>query len=105
VINKGNTEEDLLATIEQVLSAGWRLVKLYFMVGLPTEQEEDLEGIASLCQKASESPGAPKARPDQPERLHLYPKAHTPFQWEPQGSIEEVQKKHQFLRKNLDDRV
>jgi len=52
VINKGNTEEDLLSTIQQVFSAGWRLVKLYFMIGLPTEEDKDLEGIASLCQKA-----------------------------------------------------
>ena len=103
VINKGNTEEDLLATIQQVFSAGWRLVKLYFMVGLPTEQEEDLEGIASLCQKALRVARRSKGSAQINLSVSTFiPKAHTPFQWEPQGSIEEVHKKHQFLRKNLD---
>ena len=103
VINKGNTEEDLLSTIQQVFSAGWRRVKLYFMIGLPTEEEKDLEGIASLCQKALRVARRSKGSAQINVSVSTFiPKAHTPFQWESQGSIEEVRKKHQFLRKNLD---
>jgi radical SAM family uncharacterized protein/radical SAM-linked protein len=103
VINKGNTEEDLLATIQQVFSAGWRLVKLYFMIGLPTEQEEDLEGIASLCPKALRVARRSKGSAQINVSVSTFiPKAHTPFQWEAQDPVETVQKKHQMLRRHLD---
>ena len=103
VINKGNTEEDLLSTIQQVFSANWRLVKLYFMIGLPTEGEEDLEGIVSLCRKALQVARRSKGSAQINLSVSTFiPKAHTPFQWEAQCSMEEVQKKHQFLRKKLD---
>jgi radical SAM family uncharacterized protein/radical SAM-linked protein len=103
VINKGNTEEDLLSTIQQVFSANWRLVKLYFMIGLPTEGEEDLEGIVSLCRKALQVARRSKGSAQINLSISTFiPKAHTPFQWEAQCSMEEVRKKHQFLRKGLD---
>ena len=103
VINKGNTEKDLLSTIQQVFSANWRLVKLYFMIGLPTEGEEDLEGIVSLCRKALQVARLSKGSAQINLSVSTFiPKAHTPFQWEAQCSMEEVQKKHQFLRKKLD---
>ena len=103
VINKGNTEEDLLSTIQQVFSANWRLVKLYFMIGLPTEGEEDLEGIVSLCRKALQVARRSKGSAQINLSISTFiPKAHTPFQWEAQCSMEEVHKKHQFLRKSLD---
>ncbi|MCX5915806.1 MAG: TIGR03960 family B12-binding radical SAM protein [Deltaproteobacteria bacterium] len=103
VINKGNTEEDLLSTIQQVFSANWRLVKLYFMIGLPTEGEEDLEGMVSLCRKALQVARRSKGSAQINLSVSTFiPKAHTPFQWEAQCSMEEVQKKHQFLRKKLD---
>jgi radical SAM family uncharacterized protein/radical SAM-linked protein len=103
VINKGNTEEDLLSTIQQVFSAGWRLVKLYFMIGLPTEGEEDLDGIVSLCRKALRVARDSQGSAQINLSLSTFiPKAHTPFQWEAQCDMEEVRKKHQFLRKKLD---
>jgi len=102
VINKGNTEEDLLASIHSVFSANWQLVKLYFMIGLPTETEEDLKGIAALCRKAL----AEARRVKGSARIHVsistfIPKAHTPFQWEPQTSKPEILKKQEFLFQNL----
>jgi radical SAM-linked protein len=103
VINKGNTEEDLLATIHRVFSAGWRLVKLYFMIGLPTEEEEDLRGIVSLCQKALRIARRANGSAQINVSISTFvPKAHTPFQWEPQCPGEEVQKKQQFLRRSLE---
>ncbi len=95
VINKGNTEEDLLCTIDRVFSAGWRLVKLYFMIGLPTEGEEDLEGIVSLCQKALRIARRSKGSAQINVSISTFvPKAHTPFQWEAAsargGSAEEA---------------
>jgi radical SAM family uncharacterized protein/radical SAM-linked protein len=103
VINKGNTEEDLLSTIQRVFSESWRLVKLYFMIGLPTEEEEDLRGIVSLCQKALRVARQSKGSAQINVSISTFvPKAHTPFQWEPQSSTEEVQRKHHFLREKLE---
>ena len=73
VINKGNTEADLLQTIQKVFASGWRLVKLYFMIGLPTETEEDLDGHRlSLPEGLSGGQKMQGLRPDQPQHLHLY---------------------------------
>ncbi len=103
VINKGNTEEDLLCTIDRVFSAGWRLVKLYFMIGLPTEGEEDLAGIVSLCQKALRIARRSRGSAQINVSISTFvPKAHTPFQWEAQTPEEDVLKKHGILRRNLD---
>ena len=51
MINKNTTEEDLMKTIHTVYSSGWDLIKLYFMIGLPTEQEEDVREISSTVKK------------------------------------------------------
>jgi radical SAM family uncharacterized protein/radical SAM-linked protein len=103
VINKGNTEEDLLCTIDRVFSAGWRLVKLYFMIGLPSEAEEDLAGIVSLCRKALRIARTSRGSAQINVSISTFvPKAHTPFQWEAQTPEEEVLRKHEFLRRNLD---
>ncbi len=105
VINKGNTEEDLLSTIQAVFSAGWRLVKLYFMIGLPTETEEDLDGIVSLCRKAMKIARSNKGSAEMNVSISSFiPKAHTPFQWEPQCSMEEIQQKQKLLRRGLEGR-
>jgi radical SAM family uncharacterized protein/radical SAM-linked protein len=103
VINKGNTEEDLLAGIHAVFSANWQLAKLYFMIGLPTETEEDLKGIVALCRKAL----AVARRVKRSARMNIsistfIPKAHTPFQWETQLSKTEILLKQDFLFKNLE---
>ncbi|MBM4333275.1 MAG: TIGR03960 family B12-binding radical SAM protein [Deltaproteobacteria bacterium] len=103
VINKGNTEEDLLATIRAVFMANWQMVKLYFMLGLPTETEDDLGGVVSLCRKAlTEARRAKGSAHINVSISNFIPKAHTPFQWEPQCSAEETTKKQKYLRKNLE---
>lgn len=99
VINKGVTEEELLLHVSQAFSLGWQQVKLYFMIGLPTETPEDLDGILDLCLKVAGCAG-PKAK-----RLQItaavspfVPKPHTPFQWERQISTAEVEERIAYLR-------
>ncbi|MCX7634291.1 MAG: TIGR03960 family B12-binding radical SAM protein [Syntrophales bacterium] len=99
VINKGNTEAELLATLERVYDAGWRAVKLYFMIGLPTEGDGDMEGIADLALK---SLAAAKGRGDVTVNLSTFvPKPHTPFQWERQIGTDEAQRRQDFFKKIL----
>jgi radical SAM family uncharacterized protein/radical SAM-linked protein len=103
VINKGNTEADLLQTIQKVFSAGWRLVKLYFMIGLPTETDEDLEAVVSLCRQAFREARKTKGSAQINISISSFiPKPHTPFQWEAQDPPEEVRRKQIFLRKKLE---
>ncbi|MFP3983718.1 MAG: TIGR03960 family B12-binding radical SAM protein, partial [Desulfurivibrionaceae bacterium] len=88
VINKGITEEDILKTCQSAGDLGWKLIKFYFMFGLPTETREDLEAIPALARKALSAGG------DRGLRITVsvgtfVPKPHTPFQWEPQLSLEE----------------
>ena len=102
VINKGNTEEELLATTERVFAAGWKAVKLYFMLGLPGEREEDLEGIAELAHKALRTA---KNRGQVTVSLSTFvPKPHTPFQWQRQIGIEETAARQEFFRRRLKNR-
>jgi len=103
VINKGNTEADLLETIPKIFAAGWRLVKLYFMIGLPTETEEDLDAIVSLCRKAFREARKTKGSAQINISISTFiPKSHTPFQWEEQDSPAEIRRKQAFLRRKLD---
>jgi radical SAM family uncharacterized protein len=102
VINKGVTENDLLEAVEAALEAGWFAVKLYFMVGLPTEKKEDLEGIADLVAKVvklgkRQSQGRKRLRVTVSASTFV-PKAHTPFQWEGQDRSDLLEEKHQYLR-------
>jgi len=102
VINKGNTEEDLLATTTQVFAAGWKSVKLYFMIGLPSEREEDLDGIIDLGHKVLK-----QARNRGQVTLSLstfVPKPHTPFQWHRQISMDETAEKQLYLRNRIHTR-
>jgi radical SAM family uncharacterized protein/radical SAM-linked protein len=102
IINKGNTEEDLLETARRVFEAGWKSVKLYFMIGIPGEREEDLEGIADLAYKV--------LREGKSQRLvnlalsTFVPKPHTPFQWCPQADLEEILDKQRFFKKRVTHR-
>ena len=102
VINKGITEEDLLANAFAAYSAGWRMIKLYFMIGLPGETRDDLLGIAELAKKVkSEGKRAGQGGDVNVSVGTLVPKPHTPFQWEPQISIEETRDRQQYLRQEL----
>ncbi|MDI9571500.1 MAG: TIGR03960 family B12-binding radical SAM protein [Pseudomonadota bacterium] len=99
VINKGNTEEELLATATQVFSAGWRAVKLYFMIGLPGEKEEDLEGIVNLAHQVLH---AGRKRGQVTVALSTFvPKPHTPFQWERQLGPEETALRQDYFKSRL----
>jgi radical SAM family uncharacterized protein len=103
VINKNVTEADLLATIEHAFDAGWRRVKLYFMIGLPTETDEDVTGIGELVARVLATARA-KTPADQRGSVRIgvsvstfVPKAHTPFQWEPQIGLEEVRRRQSLI--------
>lgn len=104
VINKGVTEENLTQTMEQVFSLGWNKVKLYFMMGLPTETTEDLEGINELAEKVCY---LHKITPREQRMDGLtvtvsascfVPKPFTPFQWYPQNTMAEFEEKQKHLK-------
>jgi radical SAM family uncharacterized protein/radical SAM-linked protein len=102
VINKGISEEELLATAKSVYDAGWPLLKLYFMMGLPTEEEPDLEALTDLSLQVWGE--ASQRRPRR--RLHVsistfVPKPHTPFQWEPQIALGEMERRVELLKRRL----
>jgi radical SAM family uncharacterized protein/radical SAM-linked protein len=102
VINKNLTEDDILHTVTEVFSAGWSLIKLYFMIGLPTETQEDVEGIVELSRKIA-AIGRKKRSGNQinVSISTFVPKPHTPFQWVSQISPEEVRGKQAFLMSSL----
>ncbi len=104
VINKGVTEEDLLNAVSLAFNGGWHSVKLYFMLGLPTETFEDVEGIADLAHKVvNEYKKVPMQKKGKGLNVTVstatfVPKAFTPFQWEAQESLESVSEKQMFLK-------
>lgn len=103
-INKNITEQEVLSTARKAFSGGWISVKLYFMLGLPTETMEDVEGIADLAQKVVDefykNPDKPKGKTVSVSVSvsSFVPKPFTPFQWEPQDSTELLLKKQKHLR-------
>ena len=102
IINKGNTAEDLLATVDKVFTAGWKSIKLYFMLGLPDEQQTDLEGIIDLGNQALR---AAKNRGQITISLSTFvPKPHTPFQWQKQLSADETYARQNFIRQRIKKR-
>jgi radical SAM family uncharacterized protein/radical SAM-linked protein len=102
VINKGITEEDLLEATRAAFTLGWRVVKLYFMMGLPTETAEDLEAIAELASRVKRTGKGTEGGADVNVSVSTFvPKAHTPFQWEAQLSIAETRKGQDRLREGL----
>ena len=107
MINKGVTEEDLLRSVHDAFEAGWHGVKLYFMIGLPTETDDDILGIAELARKVSrEFYSMPKELRGKGLRCTVsastfVPKPFTPFQWEPQISVDEVLRRQALLRNAL----
>ena len=103
-INKGITEEDLLATCRDAFTFGWRTIKLYFMIGLPTETEQDINEIAELVGKVLAE--CNKATIKGKKQINVsvgtfVPKPHTPFQWEKQLSVEESMHRIQLLKERL----
>lgn len=104
VINKGITEEDLLDTSNNAFGLGWKVMKLYFMIGLPTETDEDIEAIAELAKKTKLVGSQAGGRGRQQINVSVgtfVPKPHTPFQWEAQISMDESRDKISHLKKIL----
>jgi len=102
VINKMVTEEDLLRTAETAFSEGWRLIKLYFMVGLPTETDDDVLAIADLGIKALKVAKRHGNRNKVTISVGGFvPKPHTPFQWAPQDGPEDIARKLQLIRDRI----
>ncbi len=105
-INKNVTEEDLLNSCRTAFSGGWNSVKLYFMLGLPTETDEDVLGIADLANKVYQVWRSSSSNRARGVRITVstscfVPKSHTPFQWEAQNTQEEYLRKVTLLRENL----
>jgi radical SAM family uncharacterized protein len=103
VINKGVTEEDLLKAVEAAFRAGWSNIKLYFMIGLPTEEYTDLDGIVTLANKVI-TLGAKLGRRNiklTVSTSSFVPKSHTPFQWEAQEEQSSLYSKQKYLREKL----
>ncbi len=102
VINKGVSEDDLVQCVELALNNGWKSFKLYFMIGLPTETEEDVMGIVDLARRVRGIKGVDGKRPNIKVNVSTFiPKAHTPFQWVAQNTGEGLDIKHDILRRGL----
>ena len=102
VVNKNFTEEEVIATVKMLFENGWQNVKMYFMIGLPTETDEDVIAIAELGNAAF------RAVANLPGRKNItisvsnfVPKPHTPFQWHPQISREEILRKQGLVRSSI----
>lgn len=105
-INKNVTEEDLLNTCRLAFEGGWNNVKLYFMLGLPTETEEDILGIAELANQVLHTWRLYAKNKNRGVRITVstscfVPKPHSPFQWEKQNTMDEYIAKVNLLRENI----
>ena len=103
VINKNLTEEEILTTCANAFSGGWNNVKLYFMLGLPTETDADVLGIADLVYKVIQTWKEHAANKKRGLRVHVatayfVPKPHTPFQWEKQIDPQEYLRRCRLLK-------
>jgi len=102
-INKGISEKDLLASARDAFNLGWSLIKLYFMIGLPTETTDDIDAIVDLAMKTAE---AGKVSGHGRKRVTVsigtfVPKPHTPFQWEAQLGIQQSQKRINRIKEKM----
>lgn len=106
VINKNLTEDEILNTCARAFSGGWNNVKLYFMLGLPTETDEDVLGIADLVYKVIKTWQSHAVNKKRGLRVHVatayfVPKPHTPFQWEQQITPEEYLRRCKLLKSHF----
>ena len=110
VINKGNREEDLLRAVESVFQNGWSLLKLYFMIGLPEETDDDVVAIARLAKKCLHAArrALPKGQGSATINLGastFIPKPFTPFQWEPMIDGDETRRRQRLITAELGGRT
>jgi Fe-S oxidoreductase len=106
IINKNITEEDIYGAVRQAVELGWEHIKLYFMIGLPGETYEDLDGIADIARSIMDINYKIRGRKGGRFRVtvsvsNFVPKAHTPFQWEAQDRPEDFIEKHNYLSSKL----
>ena len=107
VINKNITQEDIFSTVQNAFSLGWQVIKLYFMIGLPTETDEDLSAMVDLVLglrklKLQKTRGMKGHKNQINVSVNTFiPKPHTPFQWAPQLTVEESRKKIHWLKEKL----
>ncbi|MBQ6970737.1 MAG: radical SAM protein [Synergistaceae bacterium] len=107
VINKGISEDMITGCLTEIFTRGWERVKLYFMMGLPTETDEDLDAIAEISQSAlrlARRLGRKRANVSV-SVSGFVPKAHTPFQWERQNSPDELREKGRRIKSQVRDRA
>ena len=98
VLNKDVTADSLLRGVELAFRFGWKHMKLYFMIGLPTEESDDLQGIVDLTRRVTKLARGGLIKVS---ISPFVPRPHTPFQWEPQDHMEELRRKEDFLRRSL----
>lgn len=107
VINKNLTDVEIMNAVTTAYKAGWNKVKLYFIIGLPTETHDDLDGIVDTVHRLQEACREIKRDPELSIRSHLeinvtlsnfVPKPHTPFQWFPQDTMEQLYHKIDYLK-------
>lgn len=109
-INKNVTEGEVMRTVRSAFAGGWTAVKLYFMLGLPTETLDDVAGIAQLAQKVVDAyyqnPDKPKGKSVQVSIsvASFVPKPFTPFQWEPQDTMDRLYEKQRHLKASVTSR-
>lgn len=107
VINKGVSEEDLMSACENAFKSGWNTVKLYFMMGLPTETDEDVAGIADLAYKVLDLHREITGKRNGKVTVScsfFVPKSHSPYQWYGQQDVEEIHRKQKYLKSLINNR-
>jgi radical SAM superfamily enzyme YgiQ (UPF0313 family) len=106
-INKNIDIDKLLAALKESFRSGWRRVKLYFMIGLPTEKEEDLAAMVELLYKVSNSRREVDKKDAQvTASINAFvPRPHTPFQWQAMEPVDSLTKKREYLTKNIKSRM
>lgn len=102
VINKNISEQDVMETVSHAFSLGWRVIKLYFMIGLPTETDADLDAIVDMVGRIRNGP----AKGGRAGNIHVsvgtfIPKPHVPFQWDPQITLAQSRERTEYLRHRL----
>lgn len=102
IIQKEYTEDELINAARQIFQLGWRHLKLYFMLGLPSETEDDLRGIAELTARVASAGGF--KREVTASVSNFVPKPQTPFQWASQIPVDEIEARQQFLKRELNRR-
>ncbi len=102
VINKNISEAEIVETVRDAFQMGWQLVKLYFMIGLPTETQEDLHALVDLAHRLRKLKGPGGRRGQLNISVATFiPKAHTPFQWAPQLALEESRARLRWIQEGL----